>query len=61
MWDGFDEQLAKIEQLWKMEEIIAQNKEKIDNNQNFETTVEVSKKVKNAIGKKAICVELQKM
>lgn len=52
MWHGIDQQLAKIEECRQTEKIIAQNQEKIDNNQNFEIKVEVSKKVKSAIGKK---------
>ncbi len=46
MWGMIDEQLAKIEELRNTEIIIAQNKEKIDDNQNFEITVKVPKKVK---------------
>jgi hypothetical protein len=49
MWDGIDLQLAKMEELRKMDEIIDQNKEKINNNQNFEITVPVLKKVKVVI------------
>jgi hypothetical protein len=49
MWGSIDEQLAKIEELRNTEIVIAQNKEKIDNNQNFEITVTVSKKVKEII------------
>jgi hypothetical protein len=52
MWDGIDQQLAKMEELRKTEEIIDQSKEKIDSNQDFEKTVLVSKKVKEVIKKK---------
>jgi hypothetical protein len=49
MWDLIDEQLTKMEELHKTEEIIAQNKDEIDSNQNFEITLKVSKKVKEII------------
>nr|CAH0113073.1 unnamed protein product [Daphnia galeata] len=52
MWDGIDQQLAKMEDLRKTEEIIDQNKEKINNNQNFEITVKVPRKVKDDIENK---------
>jgi hypothetical protein len=49
LWGMIDEQLAKIYELRNTEAIIAQNKEKIDSNQNFEITVTVPKKVKKTI------------
>ncbi|XP_046647754.1 uncharacterized protein LOC124337776 [Daphnia pulicaria] len=46
MQRNIDAQLMKMEDLRKQQEIVTLNKEKIDANQNFETTVKVQKKVK---------------
>lgn len=46
MWGAMDEQLTKIEELRNTEIIIAQNKDKIDSNKNFEIPFKVSKKEK---------------